>query len=227
MSVEESIKNCVIYLKRIKQYDPDPFYVNYFFNEFINSINKTFDRIFEEANRDFGLFISEKISQETFQQKANMKNDPNAIKFVEWYLAKYDKEHENPYPNFIKKICQLKKNFGKLPEIKIMLRASDRYKDDIYQQIKVNLKQSKIRSKEELEIEIKRQLSVYLEIINHKRKQKNEPKVDGKQVKASAFLDIEDYKDIEISYASEIYIPVLERLVKESRNKIKELTSWN
>ena len=108
-----------------------------------------------------------------------------------------------------------------------MLRASDRYKDDIYQQIKVNLKQSKIRSKEELEIEIKRQLSVYLEIINHKRKQKNEPKVDGKQVKASAFLDIEDYKDIEISYASEIYIPVLERLVKESRNKIKELTSWN
>lgn len=67
MSVEESIKNCVIYLKRIKQYDPDPFYVNYFFNEFINSINKTFDRIFEEANRDFGLFISEKISQETFQ----------------------------------------------------------------------------------------------------------------------------------------------------------------
>ena len=227
MNIEESIKNCEIYLKRIKQYDPDPFYVNHFFNEFINSVINTFDGIFEEANRDFGLFISEKISQKTFHQKANMKNDPNAIKFLEWYSTKYNKEHENPYPDFIKKICQFKNKFGKLPEIKIMIRASDRYKDDIYQQIKVNLKQTKIRSKEELEIEIRRQLPVYLEIINHKRKQKNEPKVNKKQVKASAFLDIENYKDIEIAYASEIYIPVLKRLVGESRDKIKELTIWN
>ena len=31
MNIEEEIKKCEIFLKQIKQYDPDPFYVNYFF----------------------------------------------------------------------------------------------------------------------------------------------------------------------------------------------------
>ena len=108
----------------------------------------------------------------------------------------------------------------------MMIRASDRYKDDIYQQIKVNLSHEKLRSKEELDIEIKRQLPIFLEIINHKRNENNEPKVRKNEVIASTFLDIEEYRDIEIAYAAEIYIPVMRRLVEESRKKIKELTAW-
>ncbi len=227
MNIEKTIKDCEIYLKQIKQYEPDPYYVNYFFNEYINSVNDIFDGIFEEGNRDFGLFISEKISQTKFDKKAKMKNDKNAIKFSEWYSIEYNQEHENPYPNFIKKICQFKNKFDKLPKIKIMIRASDRYKDDIYQQIKVNLNHEKLRSKEELDIEIKRQSPIFLEIINHKRNKNNEPKVGKNKVIASAFLDIEECKDIEIVYAAEIYIPVMKRLVEESRKKIKELTTWN
>ena len=172
MDIEEAIKNCEIYLKQINQYDPDPYYVNYFFTKFIESVIKTFDIIFEEADRDFGLFISGKISQKEFDKKAITKNDQNAIKFSEWYLMKFTEEHEKPYPNVIKKICQLKK-IDKLPEIKIMIRASDRYKDDISQQIKVNLSNEKLRSKKELDVEIKRQLPIFLEIINHKRVMKN------------------------------------------------------
>ena len=225
MNIEEAIKNCEIYLKQIKQYDPDPYYVNYFFNEYVTSINNIINGIFEEANRNFGLFILQNISEEKFSEKANMKSDKNAIKFSEWYSVKYIEEHKNPYPNFMKKICQFRNKFGKLPEIKIMIRASDRYKDDINQQIKVNLSHGKLRSKEELDIEIKRQLPIFLEIINHKRDKKNEPKVSENQIIASAFLDIEDHKDIEIVYASEIYMPVIKRLVEESREKIKELTS--
>ena len=226
MNIEKTIKDCEINLKQIKHYDPDPFYVNYFFNEYINSVSNTFNGIFEEGNRDFGLFISEKISQKKFDRKAKIKNDQNAIKFSEWYSIKYNQEHENPYPNFIKKICQFKNKFEKLPKIKIMIRASDRYKDDIYQQIKVNLSHEKLRSKEELEIEIKRQSPIFLEIINHKRSKNNEPKVGKNQVIASTFLDIEEHKEIEIAYAAEIYIPVVKRLVEESRKKIKELTTW-
>jgi len=226
MNIEKTIKNCEIYLKQIKQYEPDPYYVNYFFNEYVNSVNDTFNGIFEEGNRDFGLFISEKISQTNFDEKAGTKNDQNAIKFSEWYSLEYNQEHKNPYPNFIKKICQFKNKFEKLPKIKIMIRASDRYKDDIYQQIKVNLSHEKLRSKEELDIEIKRQLPIFLEIINHKRDKNNEPKVGENQVIASTFLDIEEYENIEIAYAAEIYIQVMRRLVEESRKKIKELTTW-
>ena len=226
MNIEKSIENCEIYLKQIKQYDPDPYYVNYFFNKYLNSINAIFNGIFEEGSRDFGLFIAEPISKKKFDEKAKMKNDQNAIKFSEWYLIKYNQEHDNRYPNVIKKICQYKNKFGKIPTIKLMIRASDRYKDDIYQQIKVNLSKEKLRSKKELEVEIKRQLPIFLELINHKRKENNEPIVRKNHVIASTFVDIEEHKNIEIAYASEIYIPVIKRLVEESRKKIKELTMW-
>ena len=81
-------------------------------------------------------------------------------------------------------------------------------------------------TKEELNVEIKRQTPVFLEIINHKRMEKNEPKIGKSQIIASTFLNINDHKDIEIIYASEIYIPVIKRLDDESRKKIKELTQW-
>ena len=224
MDIEEEIKNCEIYLKQIKQYDPDPFYVDYFLNKYIISIKRVKNEIFEEANIDFGLFILDNISEQKFYEKAKSKNDENAIKFSEWYYLKDIEKHKNLYPNIMRKICLFKDEFKKLPEIRIMMRASNRYKDDINQEIKINLSHNKIRSKEELDIEVKRQLPIFLEIINYKRNKKNEPKVRKNQIIATACLDIEDHKDIEITYASKIYIPVMKRLIDESRKKIKELT---
>ena len=124
-------------------------------------------------------------------------------------------------------ICNFRNKFKKLPDVKIMIRALDRYKDDVNQEIKVPLSNKKLRSKDELEIEIKRQLPIFLEIINHKRREKSEPKVEENQVIASTFLDSENDENIEIVYAAEIYIPVMKRLVEESRKKIKELTRNN
>lgn len=227
MNIEKTIDDCRIYLKQIKQYEPDPFYVNHFFSEFIDSVNKILEGIFYEANRDFGLFITEKISYQKFLEKAKSKNDSKAMKFLEWYTNKFAQEHKTKFPEAIKKICEFKKKHGKLPEIKIMIRAQDRYENDINQQIMIGLSNEKLRSKEELQIEINRQLPVFLEVINHKRAKNNEPSVNENQITVSAFVDIEDSFEIEIAYASEIYIPLLVRLVKESRRKIKELTSWD
>ena len=227
MSIEKIIEDCKIYQKQIKQYEPDPFYVNYFFSKFIDSVNMIMENIFDEASRDFGLFITENISQEKFLKKAKEKNDEKAIKFSEWYTDKINQEHKSRFPKAIKKICELKNEQNLLPEIKIMIRAQDRYENDINQQIMVGLSSEKLRSKEELQIEINRQLPVFLEVINHKRVKNNEPRVYENQVMASAFVDIEDTYEIEVAYAAEIYIPVLTRLVEETRGKIKELTSWN
>ncbi len=224
MNVDEVVKNCEIYLKQIKQYDPDPYYVNYFFNQYIIGINNVINGIFEEANRDFGLFILKDISKQRFYEKAKEKKDKKAIEFSEWFSIKYSEEHKNPYPNFIKEICQFKNKFKKLPEIKIMISTLNKYKDDINHEIKVDLNQGKLRSKEEVDIEIKRQLPIFLEIINHKRNKKNEPKVKKNRIIATACTNIEKCKDIEIMYASKTYIPLMKRLVEESRLKIKELT---
>jgi len=224
MNIEEEIKKCEIYSKQIKQYDPDPFYVNYFFAKYINSINNIINGIFEEANIDFGLFIKEKISQKEFHEKANIKKDVNAIKFSEWFSIKYKKEHENPYPNSMNKICQFKNENESLP--KIMIRAIERYKNDFNQEIKIDLRNGKIISKEQLDIEIKRQTPIFLETINAKRNEKDEPKVTNKQIISSAFINLEKDNDVEIMYLCQIYTPVIRRLIDESRKKIKELTSW-
>ena len=226
MNIEEEIKNCGIYSKQIKQYDPDPFYVNYFFNKYINSINNIINGIFEEANIDFGLFIKEKVSQKEFHKIANIKKDANALKFSEWFSIKYKKEHENPYPNSMNKICQFKNENESLPKIKIMIRAIERYKNDFNQEIKINLRNGKIISKEQLDIEIKRQTPIFLETINAKRKEKDEPKVTNKKIISSAFVNLEKDKDVEIMYLCQIYTHVIKRLIDESRDKIKELTSW-
>jgi hypothetical protein len=226
MNIEEEIKNCGIYSKQIKQYDPDPFYVNYFFSKYINSINNIINGIFEEANIDFGLFIKEKVSQKEFHKIANIKKDANALKFSEWFSIKYKKEHENPYPNSMNKICQFKNENESLPKIKIMIRAIERYKNDFNQEIKIDLRNGKIISKEQLDIEIKRQTPIFLETINAKRKEKDEPKVTNKKIISSAFVNLEKDKDVEIMYLCQIYTPVIKRLIDESRDKIKELTSW-
>lgn len=227
MNIEKIIDDCKIYQKQIKQYDPDPFYVNYFFSKFIDSINMVIEGVLDEANRDFGLFITEKISYEKFLKKAKEKNDVKAIKFSEWYIEKINQEHKSRFPKAIKKICELKIKENTLPEIKIMIRAKDRYENDTNQQIIVSLSNEKLRSKEELQIEINRQLPIFLEVINHKRTENNEPSVNENQIATSAFIDIEEIFQVEVAYAAEIYIPVLLRLVEESRKKIKELTSWS
>ena len=226
MNIEEEIKKCEIYSKQIKQFDPDPFYVNYFINKYINSINNIINGIFEEANIDFGLFIKEKISQKEFHEKANIKKDVNTLKFSEWFSIKYKKEHENPYPNSMNKICQFKNENESLPKIKIMIRATERYKNDFNQEIKIDLRNGKIISKEQLDIEIKIQTPIFLETINTKRNEKNEPKVTKKKIIASAFVNLEKDNDVEIMYLCQIYTPVIRRLIDESRDKIKELTSW-
>jgi len=223
MNIEEEITKCEIALKQIKQYDPEPYYVDHFFNEYMISVNNVIEGIFEEANRDFGLFVSKPISEKKFYDKAKIKNDESAIEFSEWYSKKYIEEHKNPYPDVISQVRNFKSKFKKLPEIKIMIRASERYRDDINQEIKVNLSNEKLRSRDELDIEIKRQLPIFLQVINHKRHEKNEPKIEENQIIASAFIDIENHGDIEIAYAAEIYIPVMERLVEESRGKIEEI----
>lgn len=226
MNIEDKIKECESILKQIKQFDPDPYYVNYFFNSYLLSVNKVYAGIFEEANRDFGLFIPKKFNRETFLEKAREKNDQKAIDFVLWFDNKYDEEHKKIYPNFIKKSCRFQKEHKKLPKIKIMISAKDRYAGDPNQEILVNLKGEKLRSKEELQIEIKRQIPIFLEIINYKRNSNKESKINEKQVIVSTFLNIEENENIEIIHASEIYISVMKRFLVEAREKIRELTTW-
>ena len=226
MSVERKVADCQHNLKQINHFNPDPYYVDYFFKAYLQSVINVYDEIFEEANRDFGLFISGKCTKEKFERKAIEKNDQKALKFLSWFKENYDNEHNSSYPNFIKEIICFFKQYDHLPKITMKIQANQRYKDDVFQTIQVGLAKGKIRSKEELQIEIKRQMPVFLEIINQKRKTENEPKVSENQIIASAYLEMKNFEDIEIPYVCEIYLPVLKRILDESRMEIKVLTTW-
>lgn len=225
MNIEKEIEESESILKKIKQFEPDPYYVNYYFNSYIFSVNNAYRGIFEDANRDFGLFISE-YTKDTFLEKANEKNDQKALSFGIWFEKKYDEYHQSGYPNFIKKCCKFQNDGKILPKVKIMISAKERYVNDPNQEIICNMKDGKIGSKEELQIEIRRQLPIFLEIINYKRNNFQEPIINKNQVSVSTFLDIDGNENGNILDASKIYISVLKKLVFEAREKIKELTRW-
>ncbi len=220
MDVEYWIKNCKAESSLLKNYDPDPYYVNYFFRSYLNSVSKAYNDIFEEANRDFGLFITQCTSQK-FKEKSILKNDSRAIEFVSWYEEKIKKEHQSYYPAFMHQMITFYECGKELPDIQIMLRAKERHKNDIFQPILVNLRGGMLKSREELQIEVNRQRPIFLKVLNHKRTKCGEPTVSESGIVASAF-----FEDFEISYAAEIYIQVIERIVADSRKKLGELTRW-
>jgi len=226
MNIEEKIRDCKYNLKQIKHFNPDPHYVDYFFKNYLQSVLDVYDGIFEEANRDFGLFVREKCTKEKFEVKAIGKKDNLALEFVSWFEKHFKDEHANQYPNFIKKVLDFFAKYGELPKITIKILANQRYSDDIIQEIHVELTNGNIRSKEDLRMEIKRQIPILLELINQKRKKYDEPKVNENQIVASTFLELKNYEDIEILYACEIYLPVVIRLFEESQKEIKRLTTY-
>jgi len=223
MNFEEKIRDCKYNLKQINHYNPDPYYVGYFFEAYLKSAIEICNKIFEEANRDFGLFVFGECTIEKFERKALEKNDQSALRFLSWFKENFEKEHANPYPNFIQSTMNFFKEHGHVSNITVKIRANQRYKDDVSQPIQVGLTNGKIRSKEELQIEITRQTPIFLEIINLKRKNNNEPNVSENQIIASAFLERKNHEDMEIAYSCEIYLPVLKRLLDESMNEIKRL----
>jgi len=223
---EQKISDCEFNLNQIKYFEPDPYYTKYFFKNYIKSIENFYQQIFEEANRDFGLFVKENCDKDKFANKAKEKKDEKALEFVKWFNEKFDDIHVNIFPKFIKNILSLYK-IKKFVDIKIMLRAKERYKDDIFQEIIVSLSQGRIRSEDKLKIEIQRQLPVFLEVINHKREKYTEPKVDENQVVASVFSDVGELENMEIVYACQVYIPLMKQFLISARNKIKHLTQIN
>ena len=59
-----------------------------------------------------------------------------------------------------------------------------------------------------------------------KEMKRDEPKVTKKKIIASAFITLEKNQNIEILDLCQVYVPVIRRLVNESKDKIKELTNW-
>ena len=221
INIEQELENCRDTIKQMKKYEPDPYYINYFLSTYIDSTNKIFSGIFEEAATGFGLFISGKINQQTFEENNQIKKDKVINEFLDWYKLQHRNVDGKLSSKFFKEITRLNQT-KKALKIKIMIRAKQRLLDDIFQEIKIILKNDKLISKEELRLEILKQSPLFLESINSKRKQNREPLVKKNQIIANTFVEI-DERDFEIIYCSENYLKTTTKIVQDSRKKIKEL----
>ena len=221
--IEQEFENCRITIKQMKQYEPDPYYISYFLKTYVNLVEKIFSGIFEEATNDFGLYISEKINQQTFERENQTTKDEKSKKFLDWYRIQYQKIDGKSSSKFIKEITKQSQT-KKIFKIKIMIRAKQRFLDDIFQEIKVILKNGKLTSKEEIQLEIYKQAPKFLEAINVKRKKNREHTVKINQIVASTFIEV-DERNFEIIYFAEIYLKTMIKIVQDSRKKIKELKS--
>ena len=220
MKAEEKIKECEFNLRQIKHFEPEPYYVEHFFKLFLKYVDKTYDDIFQEASYGFGLSRVE--NKEDFINEARRKKDQNAINFVDWFNERFDSKHETPYPHFILSVSKFQKKFNKLPEIKIMLRSKERYSNDVVLEVVVGLNNDKLRTKDELMIEVNRSMPVFLDLINHKRELNGEPKIRKNQITVSTFIqDNDEY--FEVIYGAEIYLGLLKRFLIESRKFMRDM----
>ena len=224
MDIEQRIKDCEFNLKQINYFNPDPYFVSHFFENYIKHVKNFYLGIIEEASIDYGLVSSSKTTITEFAEKAYEKNDEYSLKFLSWYNENFKNEHKTPYPNFIKKAIFMNATEYHCSKFSIKLISNQRYQDDPFLEIKFARKDNKPIYTDMLNIEMNRQIPIFLDIINKKRKNNNEPKVLESQVIPSAFLKKNGVEGIEILKACEVYLFVLNRILKESRKKIKELT---
>lgn len=194
----DPIQECIKYAQQIKLHDPDPYYVKYCFAKYLKSVDVAINDIFATADIDFGLFASKPVTRDSFadciRQKYDKNRDTLASQFLQWYDIQYAGQwHSGTYPYMMRLAHHTFHITEKVPEIKIMLRAKNRYKDDPTCDMNMDglTSNGKLRSKDELSIQLNRYTPIFLDVINYKRSQRGEPRVSEKQVVASAFAIID------------------------------------
>ncbi|NIP62606.1 MAG: hypothetical protein GWN01_03095 [Nitrosopumilaceae archaeon] len=226
MDLNAIFEECKFNVEQMKYYDPDPFYVHRFLIGFLNLVDRIIEEILVEANRDFGLFLKDRITLEKFEERAKQKEETMAINFAKWFKNNYEEEHCLPYPKLINQARKFLKNHDTLPFPTIKLISKSRYDEDPSHPIPVRLKDGKIISKEDLDLSVNRYSKFFLNLINSKRINNGEPTVAKNDVIPAAFLTI-DRQEFEIAFSCQLYLSTLRDLISDSKTKIRKSLSRN
>ncbi len=221
MSLDLLFDECKFNVEQMKRFDPEPLYVHKFLIDFLNLSEKIVEGILEEADRDFGLFVGNKLTLRKFEEKAKEKKEKIALRFASWFKSYYKEEHKLPYPNSIQHARAYLKTNKTLPLPRIKLLSKSRYKGDPSHPIPVPLNNGRLVSRVDLEASVDRNKPFALDIINSKRAKEGQPSVSNKDITSAAFLEISE-KEFEVAYSCQLYLSTLRNLISESRRKIRE-----
>lgn len=225
VNLEKRIAECTLIQGRMASHDPDPFYMGHLFCEFLGAADRAYDGIFGNACEDLGIFVEGGPSRDSFCAAAELKGDAKALEFLRWFDSAYSGEHEPPYPNFVMNAASHLRVRNAPPPIRMMLMAGRRYRDDPFLEIRPKLSGGRIASAAGLEDEIALHSHAFLHLVNRKRDRRGEPKVGPRGVRCAAFADVGGSGDVEVSYASHLYVPVLRRIAEAATARMAGLVS--
>ena len=240
-----AVQRCAEHAGYIGLHDPDPHYTGHCFAEYLRAADAAVDGIFVAAGADFGLSLGRPATRDSFAQGIR-HGDILASEFLKWYDDQYQHQwHSGTYPHMMMMARDMARATGQAPEIRIMIRAEDRYRDDPIYDIDTTglVSNGRLCSRDGLLARVRYMTPIFLELVNHKRRQKGEPRVSGKGVVASAFAVIHAGGHagkpcapppppspqssppvlMELAYAAEVYVQVIQRMRSESASYIRGL----
>lgn len=225
MNIKDLIEDCKLSLINIEKFYPEPFYVDKFFLDFLESSRQVLQLIISDASTTFGLFIKGNISIEKFREIALAKNDKKALEFLEWFQDRISEEYQFPNARFMLECIKKLENKQKPIQSKIFLTNNEITQSGICYPLDILLKNGKIANEYDYSKTLENNIPIYLEIINEKRKSKSEAKISKNDISVCVLIE-QNSEYFDVLECSRIFLSILNEIIQEARSKAKNLTSF-
>jgi len=96
VTLDEKIKEAEFFLELIRKHQPDVSVVKFYFSAFLGSVGSIHDYILAEANQEYQLELpmDKTWFDRHFEDKANEKNNENALLFLKWWRQVHKNHYE-------------------------------------------------------------------------------------------------------------------------------------
>ncbi|MCE2498886.1 MAG: hypothetical protein J4F28_07890 [Nitrosopumilaceae archaeon] len=231
----DAVQECRMRARQIRLHNPDPYYTGHHFEQYLRAANAAVDGIFHTAGIDFGLLpcMGKPATRDSFEAaiRERGRRDALASEFLEWYDAQHSGPwHSAVYTRAVGAARRTVRTHGRAPGVRIMISASDGYADDPSYEVDTAglTSRGRLRSRDELSVEVRRRLPAFLDMVNDKRRRSGEPAASAKDVGAFCFAVVRHggkTHAVDMARAADVYVQALQRMISESEARIRDLAA--
>lgn len=232
----DAVRECLMRARQIRLHDPDPYYAGHHFEQYLRAANAAVDGIFRTAGTDFGLLpcMGKHAARDSFEAaiRARGERDASASEFLEWYDAQDSGPwHSAVYTRAVGAARRMVRIRGRAPGVRVMIGVSDGYADDPSYEVDtagLTSRGGRLRSRDELSVEVRRRLPAFLEMVNDKRRRSGEPGASAGKVVAFCFAVVRhggETHAVGMARAADVYVQTLQRMISESEARIRVLAA--
>ena len=232
----DAMQECRMRARQIRLHNPDPYYAGRHFEQYLRAANAAVDGIFHTAGIDFGLLPCRgtPAARDSFEAAIRGRGgrDASASEFLEWFDARHSGTwHSAVYTRAVGAARRMVRAHGRAPGVRILIGVSDGYADDpSYEVDTAGLTyRGRLRSRDELSVEVRRRLPAFLDLANDTRRRSGEPAVSAKDVGAFCFAVVRheggETNTVEMAREADVYVQALQRMISESEARIRDLAA--